>query len=57
MLGLCNFNRAFSVGGEGFVWTRYFILCFFMIKFHCCSVFVRIFYTCLEDLWKAKGIF
>ena len=38
MLGLCNFSCAFSVGGEGFFWTRYFILCLSVIKLRCHSV-------------------
>ena len=31
-LGLCNFNCAFSVGGDGFFWVRYFMLCLSMIN-------------------------
>jgi len=38
MLGLCNFNCAFSIGSESLFWTRHFILCLPMIKLHCRSV-------------------
>ena len=29
MLGLCNFSRALSVGGDEFFWVRYLISFFF----------------------------
>ena len=39
MLGLCNFSRAFSVGGDGILWGRCLICFLLKILSHCCSAF------------------
>jgi hypothetical protein len=44
ILGLCNLNCVFSIGSEGFFWTRHFILCLSMIKLHWRSVFCMSFW-------------
>jgi len=38
MLDLCRFSCAFSIGGEGIFWVKYFILCFSVNVLHCGSV-------------------
>jgi hypothetical protein len=51
ILGLCSFSCAFSVGGEGFLSIRDFILCLSVIELHCCSVF------CIRFFIYVGGIF
>jgi len=38
MLDLCSYICAFSIGGEGFFWVKYFILCLSINVFHCIVV-------------------
>jgi len=57
MLGLCNFNCVFGFGGEGFFWTRYFILCLSVIKLHCRGVFCNSFlYLLVESLGSKRKL-
>jgi hypothetical protein len=39
MAGLCSFKRAFTFGGDGFLWMRNFTCLLLMILSHCCKVF------------------
>ena len=47
ILGLCNFSRALSVGGDGFFWVRY-LICFLSIIL---SHFSKVLCMVLWSLW------
>jgi hypothetical protein len=54
---LFTFSSAFSVGGEGFFWVRYFIFCLFMIRLHSCTVLCRSFwYLSLGSLGNIRKL-
>ena len=50
ILGLCNFNYAYSVGSEGFFWTGCSILYLSMITLHCRGVFCTS--ICYLSVWS-----